>query len=34
MDSLALQRPDWIKSNYINIIAQESLVRPRTRNCR
>ena len=26
MDSLALQRPDWIKSNYINIIAQESLV--------
>ena len=27
MDSLALQRPDWIKRNYINIIAQESLVR-------
>jgi tripartite-type tricarboxylate transporter receptor subunit TctC len=26
MDSLALQRPDWIKTNYINIIAQESLV--------
>lgn len=26
MDSLAFQRPDWIKSNYINIVAQESLV--------
>lgn len=26
MDSLAFQRPDWIKTNYVNIIAQESLV--------
>jgi tripartite-type tricarboxylate transporter receptor subunit TctC len=26
MDSLAFQRPDWIRSNYINVIAQESLV--------
>jgi tripartite-type tricarboxylate transporter receptor subunit TctC len=26
MDSLAFQRPDWIKANYITIIAQESLV--------
>jgi tripartite-type tricarboxylate transporter receptor subunit TctC len=26
MDSLAFQRPDWIKNKFINIIAQESLV--------
>jgi tripartite-type tricarboxylate transporter receptor subunit TctC len=26
LDSLAAQRPDWIKSGYVNIVAQESLV--------